>query len=63
MAKISIKYIYYESVNWSFPTYPIPSPAIDIDTNVNADFTADKLNTAKSYFDITDCWHVHDKCA
>ena len=33
----------------------IPSPAINIDTSVNAVFTGDKLNTAESYFDITDC--------
>ena len=33
----------------------IPSPAINIDTSVNAAFTADKLNGAKSYVDITDC--------
>ena len=26
-------------------------------------FTADKLKAAKSYFDITDCWHVHNKHA
>jgi hypothetical protein len=33
----------------------LPSPAINIDTSVNAAFMADKLNTAKSYVDITDC--------
>ena len=33
----------------------IPSPAINIDTSVNAAFMANKLNTAKSYFDINDC--------
>ena len=33
----------------------ISSPSINTDTSVNAAFTADKLNAAKSYFDITDC--------
>ena len=33
----------------------IPCPAINIDASVNEAFTADKLNSAKSYFDITDC--------
>ena len=33
----------------------ISSPAINIHTSVNMAFTADKLNTAKSYVDITDC--------
>jgi len=32
-----------------------PSPAINIDTSVHMAFTADKLNVAKSYVDITDC--------
>ena len=32
----------------------IPSAAINIDTSVNAAFTADKLNAANSYFNITD---------
>ena len=30
----------------------MPSLAINIDTSVNAAFTADKLNAAKSYVDI-----------
>ena len=34
---------------------PMPSPAINIDTSINAAYTADKMNTAKSYIDITDC--------
>ena len=34
-----------------------------MDTNVNTAFTADKLNTAKRYADITDWWHVHYKRA
>jgi hypothetical protein len=33
----------------------IPSLAINIDTSVNVAFTADKLNTVKSYVNITDC--------
>ena len=33
----------------------IPNPAINIDTNINTAFTADKLNAAKSYVDIADC--------
>ena len=33
----------------------IPSPDINIDTNVNAAFTVDELNAVKSYVDITDC--------
>ena len=33
----------------------IPSPAINIDTSVNTDFTADKVIAAKCYFDIPDC--------
>ena len=33
----------------------LPSHGINIDTNVNATFMADKLNAAKSYVDITDC--------
>ena len=40
----------------------IPSPAINIDISVNVAFTTNKLNAAKSYIDITDCWHVHYKC-
>jgi hypothetical protein len=40
-----------------------PSPAINIDTSVHMAFTADKLNVAKSYVDITDCWHVYYKHA
>jgi hypothetical protein len=40
-----------------------PSLGIHINTSVNAIFMAHKLNTAKSYFDITDCRHVHYKCA
>ena len=32
----------------------IPGPAINTDINVNASFTADKLKSVKSYFDITD---------
>ena len=39
----------------------IPSPAINIDTSVNVAFMAEKLNTAKSYVDITDYWHVQNK--
>ena len=39
----------------------ISTPAINIDTSVNAAFTADRLNTAKSNDAITDCWHVHYK--
>ena len=34
----------------------------NIGTSVNAAFTADKLNAAKSYFNITDSWHVHCNC-
>ena len=41
----------------------IASLAINIDTSVNAASTADKLKAAKSYFDITDCWHIHYKRA
>ena len=33
----------------------IPSPGINIDSSVNAAFTADKLNAAKSCVGITDC--------
>jgi len=33
----------------------IPSPGINIDTSVNAAFTGNRLNAAKSYVDITDC--------
>ena len=40
----------------------IPSPGINNDTSVNADFTADKIKAAKSYFDIADC-NVHYKLA
>ena len=40
----------------------IPSASINITASVNAAFTADKLNAAKSYVDITDCRHVHYKC-
>ena len=32
----------------------MPSPAINIDTCVNAAFTADDLNAAKRYVDITE---------
>ena len=35
----------------------------NIGTSVNAAFTADKLNAAKSYFNITDCRYVHYKLA
>ena len=41
----------------------IPTTNINIDKSVNVDFMADKLNSAKSYVDITDCWYVHYKCA
>ena len=34
--------------------YYIPSPVININTTVNAVFTSDELNRAKSYVDITD---------
>ena len=33
----------------------IPSPAINIDSSVNAAFVGNKLNAAKSYVDIPDC--------
>ena len=33
----------------------ITSHTVNIDTSVNAASTADKLNAAKSYFDITHC--------
>ena len=36
-------------------------PTINTDTSVKTVFMADKLNAAKSYFDITDCLHVHYK--
>ena len=41
----------------------IPSPTININTSENEAFTADNLNTAKSHFDITDCWLEHYKHA
>ena len=43
--------------------FMVPSSAINIDTSVNAAFTADKRNAVKSYVDITDLWHVHYKRA
>ena len=41
----------------------IPSTAIKIDSRLNAAFTDDKLNAAKTNFHITNCWHVHYTCA
>ena len=39
----------------SLPIQNIPSPGINIDTNVNAEFTAYKLNATESYFEIIEC--------
>jgi hypothetical protein len=33
----------------------IPNFGVNIDTSVNVAFTADKMNAAKTYADITDC--------
>ena len=38
-------------VNFCLPSQ-LPSPAINIDASVNAAFTIDKLNAAKSYVDM-----------
>ena len=54
-------YIFNLTNFWEMYNVNMLSPGINIDISVNAAFMADKLNAAKSYADITDCWHVHYK--